>query len=124
MVLPLVYWSTMGAKQKHRTASNSYNLRCKVELPIEVQLKNDSAFLNEFASQPKPGQSSKSRSDNESNTGIDLETDNLVTQESEDSIEESPVFCQKKNTKNQIGHHISKILDTESMWLQANWIRH
>ena len=79
MVLPLVYWSTMRAKQKHRTASNSYNLRHKAELPIEVQLKNDSAFLNEFASQPKPGQSSKSRSDNESNTGIDLETDNSVT---------------------------------------------
>ena len=69
----------MAAKQKHRTAGNSYNLRCKVEIPIEGQLQSDSPFLNEFASQLKPGQSSKSRSDTESDTNIDLELDTLVT---------------------------------------------
>ena len=50
----------MAATQKHRTAGNSYNLRRKVK--IEVQLNNDNVFLNEFASQAEPVQSSKSRS--------------------------------------------------------------
>ena len=43
----------MAAKQKHRTAGNSYNLRRKVEIPIELQLNNVNAFLNEFGSQPE-----------------------------------------------------------------------
>ena len=38
----------MAVKQKHRTACNSNNLRRKVEIPIEVQLNNDSAFLNDL----------------------------------------------------------------------------
>ena len=80
----------MAAKQKHRTAGNSYNLRRKVEIPIEVQLNSD-VFLNEFASQLEPGQSSKSRSDTESDTSIDLEIGTLLSQESEDSFDESPV---------------------------------
>ena len=46
----------MAAKQKHRMAGNPYNLRKKVEIPVQIQLENDSAFLNEFASQPIPGQ--------------------------------------------------------------------
>ena len=83
----------IAAKQKHRIAGNSYNLRRKVEIPIEVHLKSDSAFLNEFGSQLEPGQSSKSSSDTESDTSIDLELDNLVTQKSEDSFGESPVHC-------------------------------
>ena len=89
----------MAAKQKHRNAGNSYNLRQKVEIPIKVQLNNDNVFLNEFASQPEPGQSSKSRSDTESDTSIDLEIGTLSTQESEDSAEESPVHVYKKNFK-------------------------
>ena len=91
----------MAANQKHRNAGNSYNLRRKVEIPIEVQLNNDSSFLNEFASQPEPGQSSKARSDTdtESDTSIDLEIGTLLTQESEDSVEESPVHVNKQNVK-------------------------
>ena len=89
----------MAAKQKHRTAGNSYNLRRKVEIPIELQLNNDNAFLNEFASQPEPGQSSKSRSDTDSNTSIDLEIGTLLSQESEDSVDESPVHVQTKKFK-------------------------
>ena len=84
----------MAAKQKHRTAGNSYNLRRKVEIPIEVQIDNDNAFFNEFASQPEPGQSSKSRSDTESDTSIDLDN-TLLTQGSDDSLEESPVHVAK-----------------------------
>ena len=86
----------MAAKQKHRTAGNSYNLRRKVEIPMEVQLNSDNAFLNEFASQPEPGQSSKSRSDTESDTSIDFEIGTLLSQESEDSFDESPVHVQTK----------------------------
>ena len=85
----------MAAKQKHRTAGNSYNLRRKVEIPIEVQLDNDNVFLHEFASQPEPGQSSKSRSDTESDTSIDLDVDTLLTHASEDSFDESPVLVSK-----------------------------
>ena len=69
----------MAAKQKHRTAGNSYNLRWNIEIPIELQLNNDNAFLNEFACQPEPGQSSKSRSDTDSNTSIDLEIGTLLS---------------------------------------------
>ena len=91
----------MAAKQKHRTAGNSYNLRRKVEIPIELQLNNDNTFLNEFAFQPEPGQSSKSRSDTDthSNTSIDLEIGTLLSQESEDSVDESPVHVQTKKCK-------------------------
>ena len=35
---------------------NPYNLRKKVEIPVQIQLEDDSAFLNEFASQPILGQ--------------------------------------------------------------------
>ena len=38
----------MAAKQKHRIAGNPYNLRKKVEIPVEIQLENDSAFLNDL----------------------------------------------------------------------------
>ena len=76
---------------KHRTAGNYHNLHRKVEIPIEVQLNHDSAVFNEFAIQPEPGQSSKSRSDTESDTSINLQINTLLTQESEESAEESPV---------------------------------
>ena len=89
----------MAAKQKHRTAGNTYNLRRKVEIPIELQFNNDNAFMNEFASQPEPGQSSKSRSDTDSNTSIVLQIGTLLSQESEDSVEESPVHVQTKKFK-------------------------
>ena len=63
----------MAAKQKHRMAGNPYNLRKKVEIPVQIQLENDSAFLNEFASQPIPGQvsGSKTGSDTESTSTDD-----------------------------------------------------
>ena len=38
----------MAVKQKHRMAGNPYNLCKKVEIPVEIQLQDDSAFLNEF----------------------------------------------------------------------------
>ena len=91
----------MVAKQKHRNAGNSYNLRRKVEISIEVQLNSDNAFLNEFPSQPEPSHTSKSRSDTdtESDTSIDLEIGTLLSQESEDSVGESPVHVQTRKFK-------------------------
>ena len=60
----------------------------KVEIPTDIQLHHDSAFLNEFVSQAEPGQwALKSGSDTD--TSIDLGIDNLVTQESEDSLPET-----------------------------------
>ena len=57
--------------------------------------------MNKFASQPELGQSSKSRSDTDtdSNTSIDLEIGTLLSQESEDSGDESPVHVQTKKFK-------------------------
>ena len=116
----------MAAKQKHRTAGNSYNLRQKVEIPIELQLNNDNTFLNEFASQPEPGQSSKSRSDTDtdSNTSIDLEIGTLLSQESVDFVDESPVHVQTKKYKNQTDLHVLKIQKVGRLRLEVNRIRH
>ena len=46
----------MAARHKQNQASNSYNLRNRVEIPIELQVENDSTFFNEFSSQPSAGQ--------------------------------------------------------------------
>ena len=83
----------MAAKQKHRTAGNSYNFRQRVDFPIEIQLDNDSALLNEFFSQSLGSKSGSDASDTD--TSIDLGINTLVTQESEDSVEELSVVCQK-----------------------------
>ena len=53
----------MAAIQKHRNGGNSYNLCQRVEFPIEIQLDNDSALLNEFASQPAGSESGSDTSD-------------------------------------------------------------
>ena len=54
----------MATRQKHRMAFKPYNLHRKVGIPVELQVQDDSAFLNEFSSQPTPGQSgSKSDTD-------------------------------------------------------------
>ena len=66
----------MATRQKHRMAGKPYNLRRKVEIPVELQVQDDGAFLNEFSSQPTPGQSgSKSDTDIESDIDSDIESD-------------------------------------------------
>ena len=80
-------------------------MRQKVEIPIDIQLHHDSAFFNEFVSQAEPGQwAFKYGSDTD--TSIDLGIDNLITQESEDSYEESPAGCYKNKLK-KIGQAFS-----------------
>ena len=67
----------MAAKQKHRTAGNSYNLRQRVQFPIEIQLDNYSALLNEFVSEPARSKFGSDTSDTD--TSIDLGINTLVT---------------------------------------------
>ena len=51
MSLVTHYIQQMATRQKHRIAGKPYNLRRKVEIPVELQVQDDGAFLNEFSSQ-------------------------------------------------------------------------
>ena len=62
-------------------AGKPYNLRRKVEIPVELQVQDDGAFLNEFSSQPTPGQSG-SKSDTDIQSDIDSDIDVLVNDSS------------------------------------------
>ena len=98
----------MAAKRKHRMAGNPYNLHKKAEIPVEIQLQDDSAFFNEFASQPTPGQvsGSKTRSDTDSTStdgSIGLDISGVVYSESD--FDGSPVVKHRKNFKNCTQHH-------------------
>ena len=100
----------MAAKQKHRLAGNPYNLRKKVEIPVEIQLENDSAFLNEFASQPTPGQvsGSKTGSDTDSTStddSIGLDISGVVYSESD--FDDSPLVRHRKHFKNYTQHQVA-----------------
>ena len=100
----------MAAKQKHRMAGNPYNLRKKVEIPVQIQLEDDSAFLNEFASQPIPGQvsGSKTGSDTDSTStddSIGLNISGVVYSESD--FEEFPVVRHRKHFKDSTQHPVA-----------------
>ena len=100
----------MAAKQKHRIAGNPYNLRKKVEIPVQIQLENDCAFLNEFASQPIPGQvsGSKTGSDTDSTStddSIGLNISGVVYSESD--FEDSPVVRHRKHFKDSTQHPVA-----------------
>ena len=56
-------------------AGKPYNLRRKVEILIDLQVQDDGAFLNDFSSQPTPGQSA-SKSDTDIESDIDSDIDN------------------------------------------------
>ena len=91
-------------------AGNPYNFRKKVEIPVQIQLEDDSAFLNEFASQPIPGQvsGSKTGSDTESTSiddNIGLNISGVVYSESD--FEESPVVRHRKHFKDSTQHPVA-----------------
>ena len=91
----------MAAKQKHRIADNPYNLRKKVEIPVEIQLENDRAFLNEFASQPIPGQVSRSKTGSNTDStstddSIGLDISSVVYSESDS--DDYPIVKNRKQT--------------------------
>ena len=108
----------MAAKQKHRMVGNPYNLRKKVEFLVEIQLENDSAFLNEFSSQPTPGQVSGSQtgSDTDSTStddSIGLDISGVVYSESD--FDDSLLVKHRKHFKNSTQHQVastSKMLDS------------
>ena len=52
-------------------AGKPYNLCRKVEIPVELQVQDDCAFLNEFSLQPTPGQSG-SQSDTDIESDIEM----------------------------------------------------
>ena len=100
----------MAAKQKHRMAGNPYNLRKKVEILVQIQLEDDSVFVNEFASQPIPGQVSGSKigSDTDSTStddSIGLNISGVVYSESD--FEESPVVRHRKHFKDSTQHPVA-----------------
>ena len=74
----------MAARKKQKQASNPYNLRKKVEIPVELQVENDHTFLNEV---------SRSGSVSLSDTDSDIESivDTLVSRGSTDSEDTSSV---------------------------------
>ena len=78
------YFIGMAARRKQKQASNPYNLRKKVEIPVELQIENDSTFLHEFSQS-----GSVSRSDTDSD--IESIVDTLVSRASTDSEDNSPV---------------------------------
>ena len=99
----------MAAKQQQVTG-NPYNLRKKVEIPVQIQLENDSAFLNEFASQPIPGQVSRSKtgSDTDSTStdnSIGLDISGVVYSESD--FKDSPVVRHRKHFKDSTQHPVA-----------------
>ena len=100
----------MAAKQKHRMAGNPYNLRKKVKILVEIQLENDSAFLNEFASQTIPGQvfRSKTGSDTDrtsTNDSIGLDTSSVVYSESDS--DDLPFVKHRKHFKSCTQHQVA-----------------
>ena len=74
----------MAARKKQKQASNPYNLRKKVEIPVELQIENDHTFLNEF---------SRSGSVSGSDTDSDIESlvDTIVSHPSTNSEDTFPV---------------------------------
>ena len=46
----------MAARCKQKQAGNSYNLQNRVDIPIKLQVEDDSSFLDEFSSQPSASQ--------------------------------------------------------------------
>ena len=82
----------MAARKKQKQASNPYNLREKVEIPVELQIENDHTFINEFS---RSG--SVSRSDTESD--IESLLDTFVSRPSTDSDDTSPVHKHSNDFK-------------------------
>ena len=82
----------MAAQKKQKQASNPYNLRKKVEIPVELQIENDHTFINEFSCS-----GSVSRSDTESD--IESLLDTFASRPSTDSDDTSPVHKHSNDFK-------------------------
>ena len=101
----------MATRQKHRMAGSPYNLRRKVEIPVELQVQDDAAFLNEYSSQPTPGQSA-SKSDTDIQRDIDSDIDALVNDSSSDSDHDSVTSKHRLDVrKSERAPHVDRMSD-------------
>ena len=73
---------TLHSRDGNRMTGKPYNLRRKVEIPVELQVQDDGAFLNEVSSQPTLGQSG-SKSDVDIESDIETDIDALVNDSSD-----------------------------------------
>ena len=103
----------MAARQKHRMADKPYNLRRKVEIPVELQVQDNGAFLNEFSSQPTPGQSG-SKSDTDIDIDIDSDTDTLVYGSSDSDHDTVTLKCRLDVRKSESAPHVERMSDPTS----------
>ena len=78
-------------------AGKPYNLHRKVEIPVELQVQDGGAFLNEFSSQPTPGQSG-SKFDTESD--IEFDIDALVNDSDSDLDHDSVISKHRLDIRN------------------------
>ena len=75
-------------------AGKPYNLHRKVKIHVELHVQDDGAFLNEFSSQPTPGQSGS-----KSDTDIESDIDVLVNGSSSDSDHDSVTSKHRANAQ-------------------------
>ena len=95
-------------------AGKPYNLCRKVEIPVELQVQDDGAFLNEFSSQPTPGQS-KPDTDIESDIDSDIDIDALVNGSSSDSDHGSVALKHRLDVrKSERAPHVERKSDPTS----------
>ena len=86
-------------------------MRRKVEIPVELQVQDDGAFLNEFSSQPIPGQSSSN-----SDTDIESDIDALVNGSSSDSDHDSVASKHRLDVrKSERAPHLERMSDPTSL---------
>ena len=96
-------------------AGKPYNLHRKVEIPVELQVQDDGAFLNEFSSQPIPRQSG-SKSDIDIKSDIDSDIDLLVNESSSDSDHDSVTSKDRLDVrKSERAPHVEWMSDPTSL---------
>ena len=103
----------MATHQKHRMTGKPYNLRRKVEIPVELQVQDDGAFFNEFSSQPTPGQSG-SKSDTDIDSDIDSDIDALVNGSSDSDHDSVTSKCRLDVRKSERAPHVEQMSDPTS----------
>ena len=104
----------MATHQNHRTAGKPYNLRRNVEIPFELQVQDDGAFLKEFSSQPTPGQSS-SKCNTDIESDIDSDIDVLVNGSSDSDHDSVTSKCRLDVRKSESAPHVEQMSDLTSL---------
>ena len=96
-------------------AGKPYNLHRKAEIPVELQVQDDGAFLHEFSSQPTLGQS-KVDTDIESDIDSDIDIDALVNGSSSDSDHGSVALKHRLDVrKSERAPHVERKSDPTSL---------